>query len=84
MGQHFAICDECYKNAGRFLEDNIHQIKAIPFLINAAWLALEELDQYVEFIDGGKDPNTVEAIRALEEATTMATRKEESRNTERC
>ena len=77
------ICDPCYDNAGEFLEQNIHQINAIPYLINAAWLALEEIDQWVEVMGGSEDPRTAAAIKALVEATSMATTESESRNTEK-
>jgi hypothetical protein len=64
-------------------EANARLIAAAPELLNAAWLALEQLDLYVEFFDGGNDPKVVEAIEALEEATSMATGQSETRNTEK-
>lgn len=39
------ICDECYFNAGRFLEENVLLINAIPNLLNACRDALDALNQ---------------------------------------
>jgi hypothetical protein len=44
----------------------------IALLVNAAWLALNEIDQWVEVMGGSEDPRTKEAITALEEAVKAA------------
>jgi hypothetical protein len=39
------ICDQCYDNAGRFLEENVLLIKAVPDLLDACRNAWDALNQ---------------------------------------
>jgi len=51
-------------------------ISAAPDLLDAAFLALDEIEQWNEIMDGSEDPRTAEAIAALEAAIDKATGKE--------
>ena len=73
-GNH-KICDTCFDNAGDFLETNVEVIKAIPWLLEACGLALDEIGQWVEVMGGAEDPRTRQAIDALNEAIAKATAK---------
>ena len=70
-GRH-NICDLCYENAGDDLEGNARRIAALPSLLAACTLALDEIDQWKEVMGGSEDPRTDAAITALEEAIAMA------------
>jgi hypothetical protein len=42
-GGHTHICDECYDNAGNYVDTNIHLILALPYLLDACETALRDL-----------------------------------------
>jgi hypothetical protein len=69
------ICDTCFDNAGDFLETNVERIQAIPWLLEACGLALDEIGQWVEVMDGAQDPRTQQTLDALNEAIAKATAK---------
>ncbi len=50
-------------------------ISAAPDLLDAAFLALDEIEQWNEIMGGSEDPRTAEAITALEAAIDKATGK---------
>ena len=68
------ICDACYDNAGHYLENNVHLINAIPYLVEACILAEEEISQWNEVMGGSEDPRTQAAIDALNGAIAMTTK----------
>lgn len=35
------ICDRCFDNAGDYIETNIYMIRALPYLLEACYAALE-------------------------------------------
>lgn len=67
-GGRTRICDECYNNAGNYLDTNIHLILAIPQLIGACEAALADL----HCPDG--DDSECGAIAAMKDALAMTKR----------
>jgi NMD protein affecting ribosome stability and mRNA decay len=67
------ICDTCFNNAGDFLDANVEKIQAIPWLLEACGLALDEIGQWVEVMGGAEDQRTQQALDALNEAIAKAT-----------
>lgn len=65
---HDRICGRCYENAGDYLEQNIHLIKAIPYLLDAAEMALEEVEQWNDAMGRSTDPRTRITIETLRDA----------------
>jgi hypothetical protein len=52
---------------------NARLIVAAPRLLEACWLALDEIGQWVEVMGGAEDPRTRQALAALNEAIAKAT-----------
>ena len=46
--------------------------KSQPDLMRAAYLALEEIEQWIEVMNGAEDPRTEEAVEALKDALDEA------------
>lgn len=68
---HYQLCDPCFDNAGNYVETNIRSITSIPYLLDAAYLALAEIDQWNDVMQS-EDPRTAVAIDALRDAIRRA------------
>jgi len=82
-GKPVGTCSTCRSeivellNEGHFGDgecDRCEQIryKSQPSLLHAAYLALEEIEQWIEPMNGAEGPETKEAVEALKEALDEA------------